>query len=113
LRKAAKGAGLAPAIHRKVISIVQAKSCGLIDVGRATKSFGRNADHEELATIYEYLTHPPQFLIRAVALRNSARRSCRKGVRGSRQPTSADLPHPQCNIAVEREVTRCAASPVG
>jgi hypothetical protein len=26
-----------------------------------------------------------------------------KGVRGSRQPTSADLPHPQRNIAVERE----------
>ena len=75
-----------------------------MDVGRATKSFGRNADDEELATIYEYLTHLPQFLIRApVALRNSARRSCRKGVRGSGQPTSAALPHPQCNIAVERE----------
>ena len=44
MRKAAKGAGLASAIHRKVISIVQAKSCGLIDVGRATKSFGRNAE---------------------------------------------------------------------
>jgi hypothetical protein len=28
-------------------------------VGRATKSFGRNADDEELATIYEYLAHLP------------------------------------------------------
>ena len=48
-----------PAIHRKVVSIVQAKSCGPIDVGRATKSFGRNADEEELAAVYEYLTHLP------------------------------------------------------
>jgi len=48
-----------PAIHDKVVSIVQAKSCGPIDVGRATKSFGRNADDEELATNYEYLTHLP------------------------------------------------------
>ena len=47
---------------------------------------------------------PAQFLIRAgVARRNSARRSYRKGVRGSRQPTSADPPHPPCNIAGERE----------
>ena len=32
-----------------------------MDVGRATKSFGRDADDEELATIYEYLTHLPSF----------------------------------------------------
>jgi hypothetical protein len=54
-----QGGHAGPAIHRKVVSIVQAKSCGPIDVGRATKSFGRNADDEELATIYEYLTHLP------------------------------------------------------
>jgi len=42
-----------------VVSFVQAKSHGPIDVGRATKSFGRNADDEELATIYEHLTHLP------------------------------------------------------
>ena len=35
-------AGLA--IHPKVVSIVQAKSHGPIDVGRATKSFGRTAE---------------------------------------------------------------------
>jgi len=42
-----------------VVSIVQAKSCGPIDVGRATKSFGRNADEEEPAAVYEYLTDLP------------------------------------------------------
>src|SRR5262249_38311678 len=47
------GGHAGPAIHRKVVSIFQAKSHGPIDVGRATKSFGRNADDEELATIYE------------------------------------------------------------
>jgi len=44
------GGHAGPAIHRKVVSIVQAKSCGPIDVGR----------NEELwSTIYEYLTHLP------------------------------------------------------
>jgi hypothetical protein len=42
-----------------VVSIVQAKSYEPIDVGRATKSFGRKADDEELAAVYEYLTHLP------------------------------------------------------
>jgi hypothetical protein len=53
------GGHAGPAIHRKVVSIVQAKSHGPIDVGRAAKSFGRNADDEELATVYEYPTHLP------------------------------------------------------
>jgi len=53
------GGHAGPAIHRKVVSIVQAKSHEPIDVGRAAKSFGRNADDEELATVYEYPTHLP------------------------------------------------------
>ena len=53
------GGHAGPAIHRKVVSIVQAKSHEPIDVGRAAKGFGRNADDEELSTVYEYPTHLP------------------------------------------------------
>src|SRR5262249_57553354 len=37
----------------------EGKSGGPIDGGRAKKSFGRNADEEELAAVYEYPTPLP------------------------------------------------------